>query len=169
MIGRIYQKYDYLIDPHTAVAFDALEQYRSETGDQTPCIVVSTASPFKFCDSVLQRPGRGGEAERAGAAGRAERKDRDARPQAAGIPPGQGDPLHTDRGKGPHGGRGAGDAGVSDGPVRHWRYPPVPQLRQAHGCLRRRMDGICGEAAGGTVCAGARRTPWCSAGICPGA
>ena len=36
VIGRIYQKYDYLIDPHTAVAFDALEQYRSETGDQTP-------------------------------------------------------------------------------------------------------------------------------------
>ena len=53
VIGRIYQKYDYLIDPHTAVAFDALEQYRSETGDQTPCIVVSTASPFKFCDNVL--------------------------------------------------------------------------------------------------------------------
>ena len=57
VIGRIYQKYDYLIDPHTAVAFDALEQYRSETGDQTPCIVVSTASPFKFCDSVLSALG----------------------------------------------------------------------------------------------------------------
>ena len=39
------------------MAFDALEQYRSETGDQTPCIVVSTASPFKFCDSVLSALG----------------------------------------------------------------------------------------------------------------
>ena len=57
VIGRIYQKYDYLIDTHTAVAFDALEQYRSETGDQTPCIVVSTASPYKFCDSVLSALG----------------------------------------------------------------------------------------------------------------
>jgi threonine synthase len=53
MIGCINQKYDYLIDPHTAVAFNALEQYRQETGDQTPTVVVSTASPFKFCNSVL--------------------------------------------------------------------------------------------------------------------
>lgn len=36
VIGRIYQKYDYLIDPHTAVAFDALEQYRSEDGGTRP-------------------------------------------------------------------------------------------------------------------------------------
>lgn len=53
MIGRMWQEYHYLIDPHTAVAFDVLEQYRSATGDQTPALVVSTASPFKFCDSVL--------------------------------------------------------------------------------------------------------------------
>ena len=30
-----------------------LEQYRQETGDTTPTLVVSTASPFKFCDNVL--------------------------------------------------------------------------------------------------------------------
>ena len=53
VIGRVYREHDYLIDPHTAVAVSALEQYRAETGDQTPCVVVSTASPFKFCDSVL--------------------------------------------------------------------------------------------------------------------
>lgn len=53
VIGEIYKDHDYLIDPHTAVAFSALEQYRKETGDETPCIVVSTASPFKFCGSVL--------------------------------------------------------------------------------------------------------------------
>lgn len=52
-IQKIYEKHNYLIDTHTAVAFSALEQYRQETEDQTPCIVVSTASPFKFCDSVL--------------------------------------------------------------------------------------------------------------------
>ena len=53
VIGRMWQEHHYLIDPHTAVAFDVLEQYRKETGDDTPAIVASTASPFKFCDSVL--------------------------------------------------------------------------------------------------------------------
>lgn len=53
MIGRMWRDCQYLIDPHTAVAFDVLEQYRKERGDETPTIVVSTASPFKFCDTVL--------------------------------------------------------------------------------------------------------------------
>lgn len=57
VIGEINQKFDYLIDPHTAVAFDALAQYRAETGDEVPTLVVSTASPFKFCDSVLSALG----------------------------------------------------------------------------------------------------------------
>ena len=53
VIGQVYEKYNYLIDPHTAVAFDVLAQYRTATGDDTPALVVSTASPFKFCDNVL--------------------------------------------------------------------------------------------------------------------
>ncbi|BDF70892.1 threonine synthase [Oscillospiraceae bacterium] len=53
VIGAMWRDAGYLIDPHTAVAFDVLEQYRRETGDETPTLVVSTASPFKFCDSVL--------------------------------------------------------------------------------------------------------------------
>ncbi len=53
MIREMYDGRDYLIDTHTAVAFSALKQYREETGDRTPALVVSTASPFKFCDSVL--------------------------------------------------------------------------------------------------------------------
>ena len=57
VIGEVYRKYGYLIDPHTAVAFDVLEQYRSQSGDATPALVVSTASPFKFCDNVLQALG----------------------------------------------------------------------------------------------------------------
>ncbi len=52
-IQKMWTENDYLIDPHTAVAFDVLEQYRNETGDNTQTIVVSTASPFKFCDNVL--------------------------------------------------------------------------------------------------------------------
>ncbi len=57
VIGAVYKKFDYLIDPHTAVGFSALEQYRKETGDDTPAIVGYTASPFKFCDNVLSALG----------------------------------------------------------------------------------------------------------------
>lgn len=53
VIGDMWRAHHYLIDPHTAVAFNVLSRYRAETGDETPTIVVSTASPFKFCDSVL--------------------------------------------------------------------------------------------------------------------
>lgn len=52
-IARMWKDHHYLIDTHTAVAFHVLDQYRAETGDETPTVVVSTASPFKFCDSVL--------------------------------------------------------------------------------------------------------------------
>ncbi|MFR6426049.1 MAG: hypothetical protein ACLUNO_11310 [Oscillospiraceae bacterium] len=43
-----------------------LDDYRSETGDATPAVVVSTASPFKFCDQVLR--GIGGTADAFGPA-----------------------------------------------------------------------------------------------------
>ena len=52
-IGKMMDKHKSLIDTHTAVAFHVLEQYRKETGDQTKTVVASTASPFKFCDAVL--------------------------------------------------------------------------------------------------------------------
>jgi threonine synthase len=54
VIRSMYDKHGYLIDTHTAVAFSALEQYRRETGDDTTAVVASTASPFKFCASVLE-------------------------------------------------------------------------------------------------------------------
>ncbi|MEG2000647.1 MAG: threonine synthase [Evtepia sp.] len=53
VIAKVWEKYHYLIDPHTAVAFDVMEQYRAATEDLTTTVVVSTASPFKFCDHVL--------------------------------------------------------------------------------------------------------------------
>ncbi len=52
-IARYYREYGYLIDTHTAVAAGVMERYRQETGDKTPTVFVSTASPYKFCDSVL--------------------------------------------------------------------------------------------------------------------
>ena len=57
MIARMWNERNYLIDPHTAVAFHVLEEYRAESGDDTPTVVVSTASPFKFCSSVLSALG----------------------------------------------------------------------------------------------------------------
>lgn len=56
-IAKVWKEKKYLIDPHTAVAYNVLERYREETGDQTPALVVSTASPYKFCDSVLSAIG----------------------------------------------------------------------------------------------------------------
>ncbi len=53
MIEGIYNKYNYLTDPHTAVAWEVGKRYSHQTGDTTPQIIVSTASPFKFNESVL--------------------------------------------------------------------------------------------------------------------
>ena len=47
------EKYDYVMDTHTAVAQNVYEQYVKETGDQTVTVLASTASPFKFNRSVL--------------------------------------------------------------------------------------------------------------------
>ncbi len=55
-IRKVYEEQNYLLDPHTAVAWQAGEAYR-KTGDETPQIILSTASPFKFNDSVLQALG----------------------------------------------------------------------------------------------------------------
>ena len=63
VIQQVWQQEKYLIDPHTAVAFDVLEQYRKDTGDNTLTVVVSTASPFKFCDNVLGALGVSEQAE----------------------------------------------------------------------------------------------------------
>lgn len=56
-IGKTWKEKGYLIDPHTAVAVNVLEQYRAETRDETPALVVSTASPYKFCPAVLEALG----------------------------------------------------------------------------------------------------------------
>ncbi|MDU4960546.1 MAG: threonine synthase [Sporomusaceae bacterium] len=53
-IRRVYEQHHYLLDPHTAVAWLAAEHYGQQTGDSTPCVIVATASPFKFADSVIE-------------------------------------------------------------------------------------------------------------------
>ena len=52
-IARVWAENGYLMDTHTAVASAVLSAYRVATGDDTPAAVVSTASPYKFCTSVL--------------------------------------------------------------------------------------------------------------------
>lgn len=53
MIKEVYDANNYLTDPHTAVAWQVGESYRQQSGDDTLQIIVSTASPFKFNESVL--------------------------------------------------------------------------------------------------------------------
>lgn len=52
-IRRVFDKYSYLCDTHTAVAVRVLEEYRAATGDERTTIVASTANPYKFAASVL--------------------------------------------------------------------------------------------------------------------
>ena len=52
-IGKYFSEYGYLCDTHTAVAINVYEQYVSQTGDDRPTVIASTASPYKFAASVL--------------------------------------------------------------------------------------------------------------------
>jgi threonine synthase len=53
-IKRIFDKYFYLCDTHTAVAIAVYEEYRERTKDNTKTVIVSTASPYKFSQSVAE-------------------------------------------------------------------------------------------------------------------
>lgn len=56
-IHRVYEQDGYVIDPHTAVASAAADDYRAESGDRAVMLVASTASPCKFSASVLRALG----------------------------------------------------------------------------------------------------------------
>jgi len=60
-IAEAFGSSGYLMDTHTAVAYKVLGDYRADTGDGRPAVVVSTASPFKFCESVLEALGWKGQ------------------------------------------------------------------------------------------------------------
>ncbi|RKJ78403.1 threonine synthase [Butyricicoccus sp. 1XD8-22] len=63
-IRALFEDEKYLCDTHTAVAVKVYDDYRARTGDHTPTVIASTASPFKFCKSVAEALG-----------GRIERED----------------------------------------------------------------------------------------------
>ncbi|MBN4062715.1 MAG: threonine synthase [Alkaliphilus sp.] len=48
VIKNCYTEHNYLLDPHTAVAYKVAEKYTKNT------LIVSTASPYKFGDSILE-------------------------------------------------------------------------------------------------------------------
>lgn len=53
-IKHVWEKHHYLLDTHTAVAWCVYQRYIELSGDMTPTIIASTASPFKFAPSVAQ-------------------------------------------------------------------------------------------------------------------
>ena len=52
-IGRVWREQGYLCDTHTAAGWAVAEDYVNQTGDTTPMVVLSTASPYKFPAAVL--------------------------------------------------------------------------------------------------------------------
>ena len=57
-IKAVYEDCGYVIDTHTAVASAVYKKYVDKTGDKTPTVIASTASPYKFTRSVMQAIGQ---------------------------------------------------------------------------------------------------------------
>ncbi len=53
-INKTFKDNKYLCDTHTAVAVNVYNDYVSKTGDDRPTVIASTASPYKFANSVLE-------------------------------------------------------------------------------------------------------------------
>lgn len=53
-IKDVYEDCSYVVDTHTAVGIDVYDKYVISTGDMTRTVIVSTASPFKFNESVAR-------------------------------------------------------------------------------------------------------------------
>jgi threonine synthase len=53
-IKRVFDNYGYLVDTHTAVGINVYRRFREESGDNTPTVIASTASPFKFNKAVYR-------------------------------------------------------------------------------------------------------------------
>lgn len=59
-ISRMWEENGYLMDTHTAVAYKVYQDYVRETGDKdTPTVIASTASAYKFAESAATACGIG--------------------------------------------------------------------------------------------------------------
>ncbi|SDX31213.1 threonine synthase [Tepidimicrobium xylanilyticum] len=56
-IKDVFVHYNYLMDPHTAVAYNVYDKYKLKTKDNTKTIIASTASPFKFGKKIADSIG----------------------------------------------------------------------------------------------------------------
>lgn len=52
-ISNVFEVYGYVVDPHTAVAVKVFEEFNQFTDNKYPTVVLSTASPYKFPQSIL--------------------------------------------------------------------------------------------------------------------
>ncbi len=57
-IGLFFDEYAYLLDPHTAVSVYVSDNYAVDENDYSPMVMLSTASPFKFTQSVINAIGK---------------------------------------------------------------------------------------------------------------
>ncbi|MCR5357272.1 MAG: threonine synthase [Lachnospiraceae bacterium] len=57
-IKAVYEDTGYVIDTHTAVAATVEKKYRAAVKDDNKCVIISTASPYKFTRNVLKAIGR---------------------------------------------------------------------------------------------------------------
>ena len=53
-IRETFVQHSYLLDTHTAVGVKVYEDYRRQTGDNTPAVIAATANPYKFSTAVLE-------------------------------------------------------------------------------------------------------------------
>lgn len=53
LIQEVYENENYLLDPHTAVAYKGMLDFQKVNKNNYKTIVLSTASPYKFMDTVL--------------------------------------------------------------------------------------------------------------------
>lgn len=60
-IQKCWEEYHYLMDSHTAVGYKAILDYQKDEGNNRPCVLLSTASPYKFALDVADALGISGE------------------------------------------------------------------------------------------------------------
>lgn len=57
-IRNVYKSCGYILDPHTAVGQYVYDKYRKRTGDETHTVILATASPYKFPETIERAIGK---------------------------------------------------------------------------------------------------------------
>ena len=59
IIKKVYNKYNYILDPHTAVGYKAVQDFiKEKKNTDLPIILLSTAHPAKFNDIIKKAIGK---------------------------------------------------------------------------------------------------------------